>query len=50
MKDALDAAYPDTNWVVFVNEANSYASASTTSYEALRIDYNGFSWKIARTY
>jgi len=47
MTDALEARYPDTIWVVFVNEANRYASASYTSYEALRIDYNGFSWKIA---
>ena len=47
MRDALEAAYPGTEWVVLVHEAGRY-SRSYRFREHLWIDYNGFSWVIFR--
>jgi len=48
MTDALEAAYPDTDWVVFVTIADNYLSYSYSSYEELNINYNGYQWNIGR--
>ena len=46
MRDALEAEYPDTDWVVFLTQVGQYNSRSYRSYDTLSINYNGFQWYI----